>query len=111
MRLLEDSISKEELRKIALSGFGNLVKAVVDLKKGALVIDAALHADAEALLLAQGSNQTDLWGVNLYPDLEGEDFIEFDSMINLRPGQNSSRGVDDPEVQKRIRTLVLGLVK
>jgi len=35
-------------------------------------------------------------GINLYPDVDGEDWIEFDSMINLRPASgNRSRGVDD----------------
>jgi hypothetical protein len=76
-----------------------------------MAVDAELHSDEEALLLDQGSRQEDLWGINLYPALAGEDFIEFDSMINLRPAQgNRSRGVDDPAVRERILQIVDALV-
>jgi hypothetical protein len=92
--------------------FGDLVKAVVDVERGMMVLDAELHADQEALLLDQGSRQTDLWGINLYPDLTGEEFVEFDSMINVRPVQgNRSRGVEDDAVRARIRAIVDGLVE
>lgn len=112
MILVDKQITKESLRQIALKSFGNLVKAVVDVNKEIMVIDAGLHADEEALLLSNDSKQEDLWGINLYPDLKGDEFVEFDSMINLRPGSgNLSRGVDNKEIQKEIRTIVGNLVK
>ncbi len=77
-----------------------------------MALDASLHADEESLLLANGSIQSDLWGINLYPAQEGDNFIEFDSMINLRPSQgNTSRGVDNAIIQARIRTIVDKLIK
>ncbi|MDO8487960.1 MAG: DUF5674 family protein [bacterium] len=112
MILIDKSITKEELNDIAKGRFGNLVKGVVDVTKQIMVIDANLHADEEAELLSKGSSQADLWGINLYPDLDGEDFLEFDSMINLKPGSgNMSRGVDDPKIQSQIRNIVNKLVK
>ncbi|PJE65348.1 hypothetical protein COU91_02165 [Candidatus Saccharibacteria bacterium CG10_big_fil_rev_8_21_14_0_10_47_8] len=88
--------------------YGGLVKAVVDVKKGLLVVDAELHADQEAYLIENGSAQQDLWGINLYPEKFGQDdFIEFDSMINIRPSQkNMSRDVDDQSVRNRIIKIV-----
>lgn len=87
--------------------FGNMVKAVVDLGRQRIAVDAELHSDLEALLLSEGSQPQDLWGVNLYPDLPGDDFIEFDSVINLRPSQNNlSRGVEQEAVRRQIRDLV-----
>jgi hypothetical protein len=57
----------------------------------------------ETLLLEDGSAQEDLWGYNIYPELDGEDFIEFDSLINIRPRQNNfSRDVEDVQIQKAI---------
>jgi len=51
-------------------------------------------------------------GNKSYPDDKGEDFIEFDSMINLRPSWgNRSRGVDDIETQKKIIAIVNKLVQ
>ena len=112
MKLIDKAISKQELQKIAKQGFGDLVKAVVDVSREIMVIDASLHADEEAFLLAKGSKQSNLWGINLYPELKGNDFIEFDSMINLRPNAgNMTRGVDDKGIQKQIRKIVSKLVK
>ena len=107
MKILEKSITVDELKKIASDTFGDLVKAVVDIDKESVAIDAELHSDLEALLLGSGSKQKDLWGINFYPDLPGDDFIEFDSMINMRPSQgNKSRGVDNPETRKKIMDAV-----
>ena len=92
--------------------FGNLIKAVVDIEKGIMSVNAELHADEEACLLESGSNLRNLWGINLYPEVYGDDFIEFDSMTNLRPSQgNRSRGVEDINIQKKIREVVGRLVK
>ena len=84
-----------------------MVKAVVDVDRGLLAVDGELHSDLEALLLDDGSKQEALWGINLYPDEDGEDFVEFDSLINIRPWQgNRGRGVSDPEIQQKIRDVV-----
>lgn len=105
--VVDQKISRQELADIAKHQFGNLVKAVVDIESEVMAVGEELHADGEALLLEQGSKQENLWGVNLYPGKDGEDFIEFNSMINIRPSQgNMSRGVEDKAVQDRIRAVV-----
>lgn len=109
---LDDPISIDDLKQLARNRFGDLVKGVVDLRRAVMLLDADLHADEEAELLAGGAAQTDLWGINLYPGLEGPDWLEFDSMINLRPSfGNRSRGVDDPATQAAIRDLIQRLVR
>ena len=66
-----------------------------------------MQADLECLLLEEGSAQKDLWGFNLWVDEEGEDFIEFDSLINIRAWQgNPTRDVSDPEVREAIKSIV-----
>ena len=106
MLICEHPIGREELERMAAAGFGDMVKGVVDVERELLALDADLHADLEALLLEDGSAQKDLWGINLYPD-EDEDFIEFDSLINIRPmAGNRSRGVEDPDIQERIVEVV-----
>ncbi|PIX91056.1 MAG: hypothetical protein COZ28_00770 [Candidatus Moranbacteria bacterium CG_4_10_14_3_um_filter_44_15] len=112
MKIIEKNISLGELDNMAKKTFGNLVKAVADVEKQIMAVDAELHADLEALLLEKGSKQKDLWGINIYPELEGDDFIEFDSMINLRPSQgNRSRGVEDAKIRSNIRTIVNKLIQ
>lgn len=109
--IVEKAISLQELKQIAAGGFGNMVKAVVDLERRVMAVDGHLHSDLEAALLEDGSQSRHLWGINFYPDVPGEGFVEFDSMINLRPAQgNTSRGVDSGSTQAAIRALVGTLV-
>ena len=113
MKVVKEKISIEELKDMSKKMFGRLVKAVVDVEQETMVVDAELHADQESLLLERGSKQVDLWGINIYPNKMGDDkWIEFDSMINIRPSWgNSSRGVDDPKVQEKIIKIVNRLVE
>ena len=97
---------------MAARSFGDMAKAVVDLRRGVMLVDAEMHADQEAALLETGSAQQDLWGINLYPDLPEPDWLEFDSMINLRPSfGNRSRGIDDAGTRERVTDLVRRLVR
>jgi hypothetical protein len=112
VKIIDSPISLGELKIMAEERFGNLVKAVVDVERKIMALDGELHADEEALLLENGSRQENLWGINLYPELQGLDRIEFDSVINLRPSQgNRSRGVDDPVIREKIVQTVTGLMK
>jgi hypothetical protein len=103
-----DTISVKELLEMSKKMFEAMVKADVDLDKRIVVVDMGMHADGEAYLLENGSKQKDLWGINLHPDKYGTaEFVEFDSMINLRPSQgNFSRGVDDEKIRDQIVELV-----
>lgn len=84
-----------------------MIKCVADIRLGLLALDADLHADLEQMLLKNGSAQENLWGFNLWVEEAGEDFIEYDSLINIRSWQgNPSRDVLDPEVRGKIRQIV-----
>ncbi len=112
MEIIKDKISLEELEKLAEEMFGDLVKAVVDIEKKIMAVGGELHADEESLLIESGSEQKNLWGINIYPENKNEERIEFDSMINLRPSDgNRSRGVDDPNTQKIIIKIVDNLIE
>lgn len=108
-----DFITVKELSEMAEKMYGGLVKGVVDIKKKILVLDAEMHVDEEQFLLERESKQEDLWGINLYPENYGtESFVEFDSMINIRPRQNNkSRGVEDAAIRQEITSIVLEKVK
>lgn len=102
------SISVSELSSLAERMYGSLVKADVDIAQGILIVDMDMHADGEAYLLEHGSKQDNLWGINLHPDDYGTDnFIEFDSMINIRPRQqNPSRIILDDSIRAKVRLVV-----
>jgi hypothetical protein len=108
----EQPITKGELQEIAKSMFGDFVKAVVDVEQGIMAVGGEFHADGEALLMEQeGSKREHTWGINFRVDMPQEHWIEFDSMVNLKPSfGNRTRGVENMEVQKKIREIVQKLV-
>lgn len=112
IELVREPIALSRLREFAEEQFGDLVKAVVDVERQVLAVGAAMHADEEAALLEDGSSPEHLWGINLYPGEYGdEDWIEFDSLINIRPAQgNRSRDVEDARLKEQIRVIVGELV-
>lgn len=112
MEIIKDAIEISRVKALAAATFGNMVKAVVDIKNKHIAIDGELHSDLEALLLEKGAKQEDLWGINLYPDIAGDGFIEFDSMINMRPSQgNMSRGVSSEIIRNKIIEIVTTIIK
>lgn len=112
IEIVRSSVTVGHLRSLAEDGFGDLVKAVVDIEQRTMAIGGGMHADEEAMLMDLGSRQRDLWGINLYPDQYGtSDWVEFDSMINLRPGQgNRTRSVESAEIRDQIIQIVGRLV-
>jgi Protein of unknown function (DUF5674) len=107
MEIVAEQVTSDELVCMAERTFGNMVKAVVDVDRELLAVDGELHSDLEALLIENGSRQQSLWGINLYPAMTGDDFVEFDSMINMRPSQgNTSRGVESAETRGKILYVV-----
>lgn len=111
IQIIKDKITKAELALLAQEQFGDFVKAVVDIEKGIMAIGGELHADMEAFLVAKGSLLNNLWGINLHPDLAEDEWVEFNSMINIRPLQgNRSRGIESLEVQKKVKAVVKTLV-
>lgn len=112
VRMVRDRLPRAELAVMARAQFGDMVKAVVDVERRVMAVGAELHADEEAALLDDGSRQDDLWGINIYPDGRGEEWIEFDSVINLRPSLgNRTRGVESEALRQAIRELVARLVE
>ena len=108
MKIISQSLTIDELKKLAANIFGDMIKAVVDVDRRLLAVDAELHSDLEAFLLEEGSKQNSLWGINFYPQEAGDDFIEYDSMINVRPSQgNRSRGIEN----EAIRNKIIGIVR
>lgn len=106
-----DKITIDELKRMSENMYGSLVKAVVDIEKEIMVVDVEMHVDAESELLEHGSQQKNLWGINIHPYKSKDAWIEYDSIINIRPSQgNRSRSVENPEIQKLINKIVYKLV-
>jgi hypothetical protein len=109
--MIHERIAKDDLRRLVLEGFGDMVKYVVDVEREVIAVGGQLHADAEALLLDSGSRQEDLWGANYYPGTSPAKCIEFTSLINIRPARsNPGMELEDPALRERVRALTFALI-
>ena len=106
--IIREKTGEEILKQVAedLDGY---IKVVVDIKRNILAAGGKLHVDGEKVMLEDGSLQADLWGAGI--DLETNE-VDFDSMINLRPGQgNSSREVLDKDIRQQIELIMHNLLR
>src|SRR3989338_831689 len=112
-KIVKDKITRDELKTLAHEQYGNIVNAVVDVNREIFGVGGELHIDIQSLLIEKEDSQgQDTWGINLYIEKMGDDFIEFDSMINLKPLLgNKTRGVEDLEIQNKIREIISKLVE
>ncbi len=105
--IFRDTLDLEEVQRIAEETFGEMAKAVIDIERQIVAVGGELHADAEALLLEDGSKQADLWGINLFPKDSGTVHIEFLSLINIRPAAgNRTQEIADKGIRDRITHIV-----
>jgi len=112
IKVIKNPIKKSELLEIASEEFGDIVKAVVDVKQEIMAIGGELHADEEVLLTEQeNSKRENTWGINIYPKKSENEWLEFDSMINIKPHYgNRSRDVENPGIKEKIKSIVERLI-
>lgn len=109
--ITEQKISPSVLKELCHQGFGDMVKLVVDVEREIIAIGGELHADAETLLIQQGSAQKNLWGANFYPWHSPDERISFIALINIRPHQdNPSLEILDEGIKQKVKNLIETLV-
>ena len=109
--ICRERIAVEELARLVNRFFGDMVKIVVDVRRRVLAAGGELPADAEQVLLTDGSRQVDLWGANYYPATDPELCIEYTALINIRPSQdNPSMEVMDEHLRHSIREVVTAML-
>jgi len=104
-------LDRAEVARLARASFSDMVKVVVDIRRGRAAVGGELHADAEQLLLEDGAEQADLWGANYYPGRGPDRCLEFTAMINIRPAQgNPGMEIEDADVRRRVRDIAFQLI-
>lgn len=110
--VIKEKIDNKILRSFLEHPFPDMVKLVVDIDKKKIALGGEMHADAEEVLLEEGSAQKDLWGANIYPDETDEHKIEYSSFINIRPSQNNrSMEVGDSEIRRKMEDIIRTLIE
>ena len=112
IKIIKNPIKKQQLAKIAEKQFGDMVKAVVDVDQEIMAIGGELHADEEVELTEKDDSKREYtWGINLYPEKSDAEWIEFDSMINIKPFYNNrSRDIESSEIKAKIKLVIKKLV-
>jgi len=109
--VVSSRIDPKVLARLVDRFFEDMVKYVVDVERRVAAVGGELHADAEEVLLEDGSIQSNLWGANYYPSLGEEDCIEFTSLINIRPSQgNRSMEIEDEDLREIVREVTFQLI-
>lgn len=112
VEIIKEKIGQDELKKIARAGFGEMIKVVVDVERKILALGGELHADGEAVLIADGSRPENLWGANIYLGKPKEERIEFSALINIRPSVNNrSMEIQKPETKEKIKEVIDKLIE
>lgn len=111
IRIIDQPISKAELTALAKEYYEDLIKGVVDIKRQVIALGGEMHADAEDVLLKNGSKQSDLWGFNILLDKAKEDCLMYESFINIRPRDNNkSLDVKDPVIRETMKHIIFAKV-
>jgi hypothetical protein len=111
MQIISQPTSLTKIWEERETAFDEILKIVVDVEKNIMAVDAEMHADLEQLLLEDGSDQKNLWGANIYPLRNKEEFLEFTSFINIRPAMgNRSMEVTEPGIRQKIQQIVSTLL-
>jgi hypothetical protein len=104
-------ISLDKVKALAKICYGTMVKGVVDVEKGIMALGGEFHRDANDAIIESGSKQTNIWGFNIYPFKKKENWLEYNSLINIRPAQsNSSMDITDQKLREIIRGIFEKLI-
>jgi hypothetical protein len=111
IKIISKPITKAEALEIAKEFYVDMVKGVADLEKEIIALGGEYHIDANNVLIDNSSIQKNLWGFNIYPKKKGNNWIEYTSLINIRPtANNKSMEVEDKKIRLAIKKIIDKLV-
>ena len=109
--VIHEPITFTELEEFAKAYHRTLVKGVADVERGIIALGGEWHMDANTVLIADGSQQKNLWGFNVYLKQKSDQAIEYISLINIRPAQgNKTMELMDEGLRQSVRTIVGRLI-
>ena len=111
IRIITETITRAVALEIGEPWYGVMVKGVVDIEQTIIALGGEYHMDANVLLIEQGSSQADMWGFNIYPERTDDSWIEYISLINIRPAAgNRTMEVEDEGIRAQMRAVIEKLI-
>ena len=108
IKIIDKKITESELREIAKDFYVDLLKGVVDVQREIIAVGGEYHVDSNLVLIENGSKQENVWGFNWYFDKNGDEKIEYISLINIRPVQgNRTMEVQAGYLRSKMKTIIV----
>lgn len=112
IKVVNDSISKDELKEIAKEFYVSMIKGVVDIEQEIIAFGGEYHIDANVVLIENGSKQGDVWGFNVILEQAPDSWIEYISLINIRPqAGNMNMEVQDDKIRQKMKKIINSKIK
>jgi len=107
IHIIRERATKQQLQEM-VEMLETYIKLAVDVEREILAGGGAMHADCEAVLLEDGSQQKFIWGADWNPTTQE---VTFESLINIRPGQNNrSLELQDSNLRSRVENITRKLL-
>jgi uncharacterized protein DUF5674 len=107
IHFIRDHATPEQMKEM-LEVLETYVKIAVDIDRGILAGGGAMHADCEALLVEDGSQQEFIWGADWNPSSRQ---VTFELLINIRPRQNNrSMEILDTHIRDQVAKITTELL-
>lgn len=107
IHIIREPATAQQIHEM-LQDLGTYIKLAVDIDRGILAGGGAMHADCEAALLLDGSQQVAIWGADWIP---ASYQVAFESLINIRPREgNRSMEILDPEIREGVARITVRLL-
>jgi len=101
--LIKTKATRQQIEEM-LSTLKTYIKLAVDIERRLLAGGGELHADCEALLIADGSKQENIWGANWIPS---EEKLTYEAMLNVAPRRNNrSMEIQDQRIRHKVGVIV-----
>jgi hypothetical protein len=102
--IIRERATPEQIKEM-LEMLQTYIKLAVDIDRGILAGGGVMHADCEAVLLEDGSQQEYIWGADWNPSSQQ---VTFESLINIRPRQkNLSMEILDMKIRQQVTEIVI----
>jgi hypothetical protein len=101
--LIRKKASNQEIEAM-LKALETYIKVAVDIKREILAGGGVMHADCEAALIENGSEQKDIWGANWDPETKA---IRYEALINIRPrDHNTQMEIKDFGIRSEVKRIM-----
>ena len=105
--IVEDKITVPELKEVSKEFYNPIIKGVVDIEREIVAFGGEWHIDANMKLIEDGSKQKNIWGFNIDLDKSKGDWLEYNSLINIRPlAGNRQLDIQDQNLKERMKSII-----